>query len=129
MVGFPAETDKQFQNSYNLLQESELTYFHVFPYSRRKGTKAATMQDQIAPDIIKKRSEILRELGMKKKIEFISGFIGSTLEVLVENKSKGTSRNYITVKLVKDNYRKGELVDVMVSGKKDDMLIATKYAH
>ncbi len=87
------------------------------------------MTDQISPYVIKQRSQILRELGMKKKIEFNSGFIGKELEVLVENNSKGTSRNYITVKLVKDNYRKGELIDVTVSGKQDDMLIASKYTH
>lgn len=129
MVGFPGESQKQFENSYHLLNKSELTYFHVFSYSKRKGTKAASMNDQIAPDVIKERSRILRELGMKKKIEFNSGFVGKELEVLVENNSKGTTRNYITVKLVKDNYSKGELIDVRVSGLKDDILIASKYAH
>ncbi|NIP38936.1 MAG: tRNA (N(6)-L-threonylcarbamoyladenosine(37)-C(2))-methylthiotransferase MtaB [Candidatus Dadabacteria bacterium] len=129
MVGFPGETQKQFDNSCYLLDRSELTYFHVFSYSKRKGTKAAGMTDQISPDVIKHRSQILRELGMKKKIEFNSGFIGKELEVLVENNSKGISRNYITVKLVKGNYRKGELIDVTVSGKQDDMLIASKYTH
>ncbi|HSG32638.1 MAG TPA: tRNA (N(6)-L-threonylcarbamoyladenosine(37)-C(2))-methylthiotransferase MtaB [Thermodesulfobacteriota bacterium] len=129
MVGFPGESQKQFENSYHLLNKSELTYFHVFSYSKRKGTKAASMNDQIAPDVIKERSRILRELGMKKKIEFNSGFVGKELEVLVENNSKGTTRNYITVRLVKDNYTKGELIDVRVSGLKDDILIASKYAH
>ncbi len=129
MVGFPGETEVEFNNSYNLLDESELTYFHVFPYSKRKGTKAAIMDNQIDPVVIKQRSKIIRDLGMKKKIEFNKKFVGKELEVLVENNSKGTSRNYISVKLHKDDYSKGELIDVVISDLEDDMVIATKYIH
>jgi len=129
MVGFPGETDKEFENSYCLLDNSELTYFHVFPYSKRKGTKAAIMDNQIDPGVIKQRSKILRDLGNKKKIEFNKKFIGKELEVLVESNSKGTSRNYISVKLVNDDYNKGELIDVVVSDLDDEMLVATKYLH
>ena len=128
-VGFPGETEVEFNNSYNLLDESELTYFHVFPYSKRKGTKAAIMDNQIDPGVIKQRSKIIRDLGMKKKIEFNKKFVGKELEVLVENNSKGTSRNYISVKLHKDDYSKGELIDVVISDLEDDMVIATKYIH
>jgi threonylcarbamoyladenosine tRNA methylthiotransferase MtaB len=129
MVGFPGETEAEFNNSYNLLDESELTYFHVFSYSKRKGTKAAIMDNQIDPAVIKQRSKIIRDLGMKKKIEFNKKFVGKELEVLVENNSKGTSRNYISVKLHKDDYSKGELIDVVISDLEDDMVIATKYIH
>ena len=129
MVGFPGETEVEFNNSYNLLDESELTYFHVFSYSKRKGTKAAIMDNQIDPGVIKQRSKIIRDLGMKKKIEFNKKFVGKELEVLVENNSKGTSRNYISVKLHKDDYSKGELIDVVISDLEDDMVIATKYIH
>ncbi len=129
MVGFPGETEVEFNNSYNLLDESELTYFHVFPYSKRKGTKAAIMDNQIDPVVIKQRSKIIRDLGMNKKIEFNKKFVGKELEVLVENNSKGTSRNYISVKLHKDDYSKGELIDVVISDLEDDMVIATKYIH
>lgn len=129
MVGFPGETEAEFNNSYNLLDESELTYFHVFSYSKRKGTKAAIMDNQIDPGVTKQRSKIIRDLGMKKKIEFNKKFVGKELEVLVENNSKGTSRNYISVKLHKDDYSKGELIDVVISDLEDDMVIATKYIH
>jgi len=129
MVGFPGETEAEFNNSYNLLDESELTYFHVFPYSKRKGTKAAIMDNQIDPCVTKQRSKIIRDLGMKKKIEFNKKFVGKELEVLVENNSKGTSRNYISVKLHKDDYSKGELIDVVISDLEDDMVIATKYIN
>ena len=129
MVGFPGETEAEFNNSYNLLDESELTYFHVFSYSKRKGTKAAIMDNQIDPGVTKLRSKIIRDLGMKKKIEFNKNFVGKELEVLVENNSKGTSRNYISVKLHKDDYSKGELIDVVISDLEDDMVIATKYIH
>jgi len=79
--------------------------------------------------VTKLRSKIIRDLGMKKKIDFNKKFIGKELEVLVENNSKGTSRNYISVKLHKDDYSKGELIDVVISDLEDDMVIATKYIH
>jgi threonylcarbamoyladenosine tRNA methylthiotransferase MtaB len=129
MVGFPAETNEQFNNSYSLLDRSVLTYFHVFSYSKRKGTKAAIMDNQIDAGVIKQRSKILRDLGIKKKIEFNKNFIGKKLEVLVENNSKGTSKNYISVKLVNDKYYKGELIDVFVSDLDSEMLVAKKYLH
>jgi len=99
MVGFPGETEEEFHNTYNVAQESPLTYFHVFPYSKRKMTTAAVMSDQIHPDIIKDRSKRLRELGSKKKSEFVRSFLGKTFPVLVETNSKGTTPNYISVRL------------------------------
>ena len=80
MVGFPGETEKEFQNSYDLARRSELTYFHVFPYSIRKTTPAAIMENQIEPQIKKERSKKMRELGESKKAEFSSKFIGKTLD-------------------------------------------------
>ena len=70
MVGFPGETEEEFLNTYEIAKESELTYFHVFPYSKRKMTPAAVMVDQINPQQIKDRSKRLRDLGSKKKPSF-----------------------------------------------------------
>ncbi|GIW47244.1 MAG: tRNA (N(6)-L-threonylcarbamoyladenosine(37)-C(2))-methylthiotransferase MtaB [Deltaproteobacteria bacterium] len=103
MVGFPGETEKEFLNTFSLIKESELTYLHVFSYSKRKGTPAALMPDQVSPQVVKERSKILRELGIKKKIEFYRRFIGKKLPVLVERRSKGTTPNYISVRLLGDN--------------------------
>jgi threonylcarbamoyladenosine tRNA methylthiotransferase MtaB len=114
MVGFPGETDEEFQNSFNLLKESAVTYFHVFSYSKRKNTPAATMPNQIHPRLIKERSRILRELGHEKKSGFYRSFIGRTLPVLVERGEKGTTPNYISVKIENGGFRIGDEVQVEI---------------
>ena len=115
MVGFPGETEEEFLNTYNVANESELTYFHVFPYSKRKMTPAAVMEDQVPPEIIKDRSKRLRDLGSEKKTSFFSQFIGRTLPVLIEKGSKGTTPNYIPVKIDQDNFNIGEEVFVKIT--------------
>lgn len=114
MVGFPGETDEQFGNTFNLLKESELTYFHVFSYSKRKNTPAAIMSNQIHPKLIKERSRVLRELGEGKKKRFYRSFIGKTLTVLVERGEKGTTPNYISVRILNGDFQVGDEVQVEI---------------
>lgn len=116
MVGFPGENEQCFQSTYNLVNESELTYFHVFPYSIRKETAAASIQEQIEPEIKKARSKILRDLGLKKKIRFYRSFIGKRLKTLVESRSRGTTDNYINVKLPYGKYNMGKEINIKVMG-------------
>jgi threonylcarbamoyladenosine tRNA methylthiotransferase MtaB len=104
IVGFPGETDDQFNNTYALLKELPISYFHVFPYSKRSKTKAALFPDHIPEKIIKLRGELLRTLGNYKKLNYYSRYIGNSVKVLLEDKRdrefhclKGRSRNYIPV--------------------------------
>lgn len=116
MVGFPGETDEEFMNTYEIARRSALTYFHVFPYSKRKSTPAASMPAQVRPETIKERSAMLRELGIKKKTEFYRGFIGRTFPVLVETGGKGTTPNYIPVRLTGGKHEPGEEIEVTITG-------------
>lgn len=104
MVGFPGETDERFERTKRLIEELSLTYLHVFNFSKREGTEAATMPGQVLPEIRKGRSQILRNLGKRKSLEFKNSFFGKELEILVENTRdkdnnllKGFSGNYIKV--------------------------------
>ena len=115
MVGFPAETEEEFLNTYEIARDSALTYFHVFPYSKRKMTPAAVMPEQIHPSEIKDRSKRLRELGSKKKTEFFKQFIGRTFPVLIERGSKGTTPNYIPVRFDTDAFNIGDEVLVRIN--------------
>ncbi|MEX0999646.1 MAG: tRNA (N(6)-L-threonylcarbamoyladenosine(37)-C(2))-methylthiotransferase MtaB [Thermodesulfobacteriota bacterium] len=115
MVGFPAETEEEFLNTYEIARDSTLTYFHVFPYSKRKMTPAAVMPEQIHPSEIKDRSKKLRELGSKKKTEFFKQFIGRTFPVLIERGSKGTTPNYIPVRFDTDAFNIGDEVLVRIN--------------
>ncbi|MGH7799731.1 MAG: tRNA (N(6)-L-threonylcarbamoyladenosine(37)-C(2))-methylthiotransferase MtaB, partial [Thermodesulfobacteriota bacterium] len=107
---------------FNLAKESTLTYFHVFPYSKRKGTPAATMPNQVHPQVIKDRSSLLRELGQKKKTEFYRSFIGRKFSVLVERPvlsrveggSRGTTPNYISVRILDGDFKIGDEVQVEI---------------
>jgi len=104
MVGFPGEGEKEFNNTRDFIDGIPLAYLHVFPYSRRPGTKASQLPDQVDESIKKERGKILRDMGKKKRMEFNKRFIGKTLSVLVENGKdretgflKGFSDNYIPV--------------------------------
>jgi len=104
IVGFPGETEEQFQKTYEFVKGLPFGYLHVFPYSRRPATPAASFQEQVSSLHIKERSSFLRDLGEKKKIEFRTKFIGKRLSVLVEGKRdketglyRGFSENYIPV--------------------------------
>ncbi len=102
IVGYPGETEQNFKDTYDLLHDLPLTYFHVFPFSKREGTLAATYED-VDVNIKKERVTILRDLSKHKKEEFYKKNIGNTVEVLFEHtKDKfgnmiGFSNNYIRV--------------------------------
>lgn len=115
MVGFPGETEDEFLNTYNVAKESPLTYFHVFPYSKRKSTPAASMPAQVHPEMIKERSTLLRELGNRKKTDFYRRFIGRTLPVLVETGGKGTTPNYIPVRLPNGGLSIGDEIEATIT--------------
>jgi threonylcarbamoyladenosine tRNA methylthiotransferase MtaB len=107
IVGFPGETDAAFGGSLDYLADLPLTYFHVFPYSARRGTPAVDMPDQVTPAEKKERSRRARDLGTRKKHEFYREQVGRRVSVLVEAlvagdpaAVKGYSRNYLPVRFV-----------------------------
>ena len=102
IVGFPGETDAQFESYFNFVESMPLAYFHVFPYSVRAGTTAAKFSGRVKPAEIKRRAATMRELGDRKRLEFARRFVGTTLKVLLEErgtdgKLRGYSRNYLRV--------------------------------
>ncbi|HAR45782.1 MAG TPA: tRNA (N(6)-L-threonylcarbamoyladenosine(37)-C(2))-methylthiotransferase MtaB [Nitrospiraceae bacterium] len=106
MVGFPGEGDVQFQNTLHLIERSPLTHLHVFSYSPRPGTPAASMSGQVPEQVKKERSKLLRDLGQKKNQAFRRSFAGQELVVVVEDKVDalsglltGLSDNYIRMTL------------------------------
>jgi len=109
IVGFPGETEKTFENSLEFFAALPLTYFHVFPYSSRRGTMAASLPDQVRSPVKKQRSRTLRELGARKKRDFCLRFLGRKAAVLIEDRvdgatgwHRGFSRNYLPVVVCSD---------------------------
>jgi threonylcarbamoyladenosine tRNA methylthiotransferase MtaB len=121
IVGFPGETEAAFENTRSLLAELPVSYFHVFTYSRRSGTKAAGMPDQVAPEVKARRNRVLRQLGDQKFLAFKRGVVGQWLSVVVlhERDSEtgllhGVSDNYLGVLCEGPDDCRGRIVEVRV---------------
>jgi len=127
MVGFPGETEEEFLNTYRVAEESPLTYFHVFPYSKRRETPAASMAEQVHSKTIKDRSKRLRALGSRKKKSFFESFIGESFPILVETGSKGTTPNYIPVRLDRRDYSIGDEIEVTINAVKGEEALGTPH--
>lgn len=103
IVGFPGETDEEFEKTYKFLEEIKFSKMHVFKYSKRKGTPAATMENQVPEEIKDERSKKLIEMSNKNEKEFADQYIGKEIEVLFENSKEGHTTNYIKVELEEPN--------------------------
>ena len=114
IAGFPGESEESFNETFNFLEKSELNYFHVFPYSDRKGTRATQRNDKIPTNVKYQRSKLLRSLSDNKKEEFYSRFIGKKLEAIVERNNKARTRNYIDVSLDGEYLIPGSLVNLLI---------------
>jgi threonylcarbamoyladenosine tRNA methylthiotransferase MtaB len=104
IVGFPGETDDHFLDTYNFLSRLDISYLHVFTYSERDNTIAATMDGVVTHEVRKKRSKMLRGLSVKKRRAFYESQIGTERTVLFESENKegyihGFTENYVKVKM------------------------------
>ncbi|MBM6799029.1 tRNA (N(6)-L-threonylcarbamoyladenosine(37)-C(2))-methylthiotransferase MtaB [Coprobacillus cateniformis] len=101
IVGFPGETEEEFQQTYQWIEKMHFNQLHVFPYSIRKGTPAARMKDQIDGHVKHDRVKCLMDLSERLQSEFASYQIGKTLEVLIEerhgDRMVGHASNYLKV--------------------------------
>jgi len=104
MAGFPGEEDKAYRNTYDLVRDLPVSYFHVFPFSPRQGTVAWDFKDKVDEREIKKRAEALRVLGQKKRENFYRSCVGKTFQVLAQGLARsgmgmieGLSDNYLPV--------------------------------
>jgi len=117
MVGFPGETDADFEESRQFIESLPFTYLHVFTYSGRPGTPAAEMPDQVAMPLRKQRNRVLRELAAAKNLEFRRSFSGKRLSVVTLEES-AISDNYLKVELAQ--YRRpNQIIEVEIGGLTD----------
>jgi len=101
MVGFPGETDADFEETRNFIASLPMTYLHVFTFSARPGTPAAAMPGQVHPQVMKERNRVLRELASEKKRAFQTQFLGQTLQAITLTHFDGQRTECLT-----DNYQK-----------------------
>lgn len=130
IVGFPGETDEEFNQTLDFLRDIELMHTHVFKYSPRKGTKAAEMKEQVDPRKKTERSNILLELCIENFAKNCSRYLGKTLRVLFEELDEdgyysGLTDNYIRVKVKSDKDIRDEFIDVCIDKIEKDYCIGS----
>jgi threonylcarbamoyladenosine tRNA methylthiotransferase MtaB len=128
IVGFPEETDEEFEKTYNFLKKIKFYKMHIFKYSPRKGTKAAEMVNQVPGNIKEERSKKLLNLSDDNEKQYLDSYINSEVEVLFEEKEgeffKGHTSNYIMVKVKTEEDLENQIRKVKVFAKEDLVLIA-----
>ena len=127
MVGFPGESDDDFEQTRALIERLPMTYLHVFTYSSRPGTPSAEMPDQVPVHIARDRNRVLRELAARKKRVFMESFLGRDLAAITLTDSDGSrtealSDNYLKV-FVSGIYPPNQVVRVRVEGRESDALV------
>ncbi|MBF0319103.1 MAG: tRNA (N(6)-L-threonylcarbamoyladenosine(37)-C(2))-methylthiotransferase MtaB [Nitrospirae bacterium] len=129
IVGFPGETQDNFEDTYNFIASLPLTYLHVFPYSKRKNTKASEMPGHVEEGVKKQRSAALRGLSNEKKSVYMAAQTGKVLSAVVERVEEGsfggTTGNYLKIesKTVPGlDIREKQLVNLIVTGREKDRL-------
>ncbi len=127
MVGFPGETDQDFEDTRALIEELPFIDLHVFKYSRRPGTPAAARPDQVPEEVKQARSNVLLALAKEKKQAFLQRLQGQTMRVLVERRIAektwlGLTDTYAEVKIISERELQGQFVQVHFTGTEAAML-------
>lgn len=129
IVGFPGETEEEFENTIDGINRVQFYEVHTFKYSKRKWTRAAKMENQIDGKTATKRSENVIELAKKLKHQYLESYIGKKAEVLFESGSEnewyGYTKNYIKVKVRGDRNIWGCLLEVELDSIEEDMILGS----
>lgn len=127
MVGFPGETDEEFDETITFIREVKFAEAHIFQYSQRRGTPAAKRPNQIPPDLKEKRSKIITAETTKTRNEFLDSFIGKTMRVLFEQPAndglfEGKTDNYITVHTQSEVNLNDQFRNVLIESRRDGIM-------
>ena len=129
IVGFPSETDIDFQKSYDFIESLNISYLHVFSYSERQNTKAIKIKNKVSKAKKAERSFTMRELSKELKLSFEQSFVGSTREVLfeyqVDNQWFGHSDNYLPVRVNTEENLKNSIESVNIVNSVKNYLVGS----
>ncbi|MDO4473885.1 MAG: tRNA (N(6)-L-threonylcarbamoyladenosine(37)-C(2))-methylthiotransferase MtaB [Eubacteriales bacterium] len=122
IVGFPGETDEEFEESRAFVEKVNFYETHIFKYSRRQGTKAASMPDQVPKKVKTERSNIMLEMGREKQKNYEESFVGRTVEVLMEETVEidgeryqiGHTREYVKVRQKNEEIITNQLINIKI---------------
>lgn len=123
IAGFPTETEAHFESSLKLVTDCDLTWLHVFPYSKRDGTPAAKIPNQVNGKVIKERAARLRAAGSKQVQQHLQAQIGQTHRILMENAHMGRTEQFTEVSFA-TSQNEGQIVTAVINGSASGQLIA-----
>ena len=123
IAGFPTETEAHFENSLKLVTECDLTWLHVFPYSKREGTPAAKIPSQVNGNVIKDRAARLRAKGDAQVAKHLSQQLGRQHNVLMENPNMGRTEQFTEVSFAIPQVE-GALIQTRITGIQGTQLTA-----
>lgn len=137
IVGFPGETEEEFNNTKEFLERIHFYEMHIFKYSKRQGTRAATMENQVPEEIKTKRSAQLISLGNEMSKEFRDYYLGQEQEVLFEEKTiinskemyVGYTKEYVKVAVESEKMLENQLVKGKITGFADDNVYIMESIH
>lgn len=137
IVGFPGETEEEFNNTKEFLERIHFYEMHIFKYSKRQGTRAATMENQVPEEIKTKRSAQLISLGNEMSKEFRDYYLGQEQEVLFEEKTiinskemyVGYTKEYVKVAVESEKMIENQLVKGKITGFADDNVYIMESIH
>ncbi len=123
IVGFPGETDADFEETLEVMREVKFAKVHMFPYSERARTRAALYPNKVPQEVIQKRKAQVLELAEKLSYELREGYVGRTMEILTETANSGHTKNFLPVTIVGNDVLPNQLVDVLLIENRPDALI------
>ncbi|MDP2581113.1 tRNA (N(6)-L-threonylcarbamoyladenosine(37)-C(2))-methylthiotransferase MtaB [Shimia thalassica] len=122
IAGFPTETEDQFENSLKLVEDCNLTWLHVFPYSKREGTPAARIPNQVNGTVIKERAARLRAVGEKQVAQHLAEQVGKPHRILMENAHMGRTEQFTEVHF-EAAQPEGQIVSATIAGVRGTQLL------
>ncbi|MEP3633823.1 MAG: tRNA (N(6)-L-threonylcarbamoyladenosine(37)-C(2))-methylthiotransferase MtaB [Shimia thalassica] len=122
IAGFPTETEGQFENSLKLVEDCNLTWLHVFPYSKREGTPAARIPNQVNGTVIKERAARLRAVGEKQVAQHLSEQVGKPHRILMENPHMGRTEQFTEVHF-EAAQPEGQIISATIAGVRGAQLL------
>ena len=130
IVGFPGESEENFEETYELLKQLDVSYLHVFSYSQRDNTDAVKIEPKVSQQTIAERSKILHRLSMKKKRQFYENNTGKIRQVLFETYEEGIlsghSENYISVSIKGNEDKVNQIIPVKLVHLEDEEMIGER---
>ena len=127
IVGFPGETEEEFEKTYTFLKEVEFYKMHVFKYSPRKGTKAAQMKGQIDGKVKEERSQKLIELSNENEKRYNKSYVGKEVEILFEEEKqgyyRGHTKNYILAYCKSKRNLENQVIQAMCKSAENDHIL------